>query len=190
MAEPTEVLRICVLGAESTGTTTLARRLASLYHEPCVDEYAREYTLSNKRQGSADWSLKEIRHIAEEQAHREDAACSRSQKLLICDTDVFTVAVWHEQVIGHRDSTIEQLAESRRGRSEAVALYLLTAPDFPFEHDSIRACEQLRDSMHERFIARLMETARPWVLVTGDIDTRVRTATELIAARFGVDPQG
>lgn len=182
---PTEVLRVCVLGAESTGSTTLAHRLAQLYGEPCVEEYAREYSHANPRIADRGWSLSEVRHIADEQTRREDLACERASRLLVCDTDAFTVAVWHQRVLGRSDHYIEQLAESRREGPSAIGLYLLTSPDFPFEHDHIRSDVREQELMHGLFARELEQTGRLWYPVGGTIEQRLESAVMHIATHLG-----
>ena len=46
-------IRVCVVGAESTGTTTLSRDLAAHYLTVWVPEYGRLYTERLQEQGDA-----------------------------------------------------------------------------------------------------------------------------------------
>jgi NadR type nicotinamide-nucleotide adenylyltransferase len=80
--------RICLVGAESTGKTTLAKALAAHYLTSWVREYGREYS-ERKHTGAAgyNWTADEFTHIAQIQADRENAAARHANKILICDTD-------------------------------------------------------------------------------------------------------
>src|SRR5262249_52882038 len=91
------VRRVCVLGAESTGTTTMAEALAAHYQTAWVPEYGREYCERKWKDGyTADWHTEEFVHIAETQSTREEEAARRANRILVCDTDAFGTGLWHE----------------------------------------------------------------------------------------------
>ena len=71
--------RVCVVGAESTGTTTLAKTLAELLQTAWVEEYGREYSEIKLAKNDPDWRSEEFTAIAEEQTRREDDAARRSE---------------------------------------------------------------------------------------------------------------
>lgn len=87
--------RVCVLGAESTGTTTLARALAEHYRTEWVEEYGREYSETKLAAGETVWRTEVFLHIAVEQSRREHEAARRANRLLICDTNAFATSLWH-----------------------------------------------------------------------------------------------
>ena len=114
--------RVCLVGAESTGKTTLAAALAAHYGTAWVPEYGREYSEAKLARGDYDtWTSAEFTQIAAEQCRREDAAASASNGLLICDTDAFATSIWHRRYLGERSPAVEALADSYR-----PDLYLLT----------------------------------------------------------------
>ncbi len=174
------VLRIAVMGAESTGTTTLARALAEAYNTAWVEEYGREYWIEKVRRGKEHhWTEDEFVHIAEEQARREDLAARTANRLLFCDTDAFATSVWFERYMGHRSPRVEAASEGARH-----ALTFLTGNEIPFEQDGWRDGEHIRDWMHGRFIERLEEAGRPYVLLTGNPAQRLKEAKHRIDALF------
>ena len=86
--------RVCLVGAESTGTTTLAKALAEHFQTAWVEEYGREYSEIKLARNDPDWRTDEFTAIAEEQARREDAAARQANRVLICDTNAFaTIAL-------------------------------------------------------------------------------------------------
>jgi HTH-type transcriptional repressor of NAD biosynthesis genes len=164
------VKRICVVGAESTGKTTLARRLATHYHTICVGEYGRDYTEQNvgpEKLFGYQWKTPEFVHIAEEQLRREDEAAKRANRLLICDTDALATAIWHERYLGTRSPEVEAIAAARN-----YDLYLVTDCDVPFVQDGLRDGEHLRKWMTSRFISELTAHHRHWTLLSGSWDDR------------------
>lgn len=171
------VKRVCIVGAESTGKTTLAQKLAEHYQTNWVAEYGREYCAEKWPDGdmTADWKTEEFVKIATEQARREDQSSRSANKVLICDTDPFATAIWHERYLGYRSAEVESIANNRH-----YELYILAGVEIPFVQDGSRDGEHIRQWMHERFVEALTASQRPWVLVTGNLDMRIAQAVRLI----------
>ncbi|MFE9932699.1 AAA family ATPase [Streptomyces sp. NPDC005533] len=191
--------RVVVLGAESTGTTTLSRALADHYRRRggvwaktgWVAEYGRAYSEQKLAQAraadpAASWAdvsftSEEFPVIARRQDADEERAARLGSPVLFCDTDSFATGIWHERYLGGRNPEVERIAARRRRD-----LYLLTDhADVPFEDDGLRDGPQLRPWMTERFRAELERTGRRFLVVRGDraarLDTAVRAVDELLA---------
>jgi HTH-type transcriptional repressor of NAD biosynthesis genes len=67
-------LRVCVLGAASTGTTTLAEALSRHYETMRVSEYGREYSAAKQARGDDRWTSEEFVHIDRDRSVREATA--------------------------------------------------------------------------------------------------------------------
>lgn len=170
------IKRVCVLGAESTGTTTLAKALAEHYRTNWVPEYGREYWIRKMEQGDLEhWDESEFIHIAEEQARREDLAAREANKLLVCDTDAFATSVWFERYMNHRSDLVEAMGKDRH-----YDVTFLTGDEIPFEQDGFRDGEHIRHWLHQRFIERLDEAGRPFILLRGDHETRLIKASQAV----------
>lgn len=176
------VRRVVLIGAESTGKTTLAQALAERYETVWVPEFGREYW-ERKVAGLAmdgplpAWSSDEFRIIAAEQQRREDEAARRANRVLLCDTNAFATGTWHERYLGHRDAAVDAI-----GMRDRVDLYLLTEPDFPFVQDGWRDGESIRDWMHARFAEQLDASPTPVVRLRGPFDDRIAQASAAIDA--------
>jgi NadR type nicotinamide-nucleotide adenylyltransferase len=107
--------RICVVGAESTGTTTLALDIAEKLNTVCVPEYGREYCEIKNRKGVApdNWTDDEFLHIATEQSRRETEAARQANRFLICDTNAFATTLWQRRYL-HRACPNTRSSERRR----------------------------------------------------------------------------
>ena len=163
------VRRICVLGAESTGTTTLARDLADHYGCAWVPEYGRTFCATAG--STIAWRGGDFAHIARQQQAEEDAAARVSWPLLICDTDALATAIWHERYLGAVPPELAALAADR-----TYALYVLTADDIPFVQDGTRDGEHVRSWMTGRFRQALADRTEPWIEVRGDRAARLAAA--------------
>jgi len=174
--------RIVVVGAESSGTTTLARALAERYDTVWVPEFARPYC-EIKAAGPRPslWRSEEFVHIAREQSRREDAALRQANRVLICDTDAFATSIWHERYMGAPSEAVAAVAAVAAARRPD--LYVLTDIDIPFEQDGTRDGEHVRPWMHRRFIEALGDQGRPYVVVSGPLEARLRAAEAAIGAR-------
>lgn len=174
--------RICIVGAESTGTTTLAKDLAKYYKTTWVPEYGRFYS-EGKQFGdtNAKWRTEEFTKIARAQSILEDSLAESSNGLVICDTDAFATGIWHERYMGYRSPQVETLSARR-----TYDLYILTGDEIPFVQDGLRDGEHIRHDMHKRFIERLEEDSKKYIVVTGSKEERLQKA---IAAIEAIQPQ-
>ncbi len=168
------VARVRILGAESTGKTTLAADLAAAYGTVWNPEFGRPYTELGREAG-APWTSAEFTHIARLQCWYEDALAAQATGVLVCDTDAFTTAVFHEVYLGQPTRAFDDLLVRR------YELTLVCALDVPWRHDGVREFEAQRRAMHDRYLAEAEASGRPWLLVEGDRETR------LAAARAALD---
>ncbi len=171
--------RVAIVGAESTGTTTLAQALAELYETNWVPEYGREYCEELTKDGAAIedhvWTSDEFVHIAKAQQEREDAAARSCNRILFCDTDALATSIWHERYVGSISDEVKRIALAR-----SYALYVLTDCDIPFVQDGLRDGEAVRLWMTDRFVEELDSTRTNWITAHGPVDERVRTVTEAL----------
>ncbi len=155
-------LRVCILGAESTGTTTLAADLAAALSTIWVAEYGREYSARKFAASDGHWTTSEFVHIAAEQTRREDEAARLCNRILVCDTNAFATAIWHRRYVGHVSDEVESVA--RRCKPH---LYILTGDEIPFVQDGTRDGEHVRHEMHRWFTEALARQPVPSLLVRG-----------------------
>lgn len=171
--------RVCVLGAESTGTTTLAKGLADQFQTAWVEEYGREYSEVKLAQKDPDWRTDEFTRIAAEQSRREDAAARRANRVLVCDTNAFATILWHRRYMGSHSQAVEEIA--RRGRCD---YYLLTGDEIPFVQDGLRDGEHIRHQMHRWFEEELAAQSVPWQVLRGSHEKRMQEGIRLIQTLF------
>ena len=191
--------RVVVLGAESTGTTTLASALAEHYRRRggswaatrCVPEYGREYSerklaalresWPQARWADVEFTTDDFPLIARIQNEHEEAAARTGSPVLFCDTDSFATTVWRERYLGGRDPRVEEIADRVPHH-----LWLLTDHrGVPFEDDGLRDGEELRPWMTERFRAELTRTGREFTVITGSCEERLRAAVTAVDQLIG-----
>jgi NadR type nicotinamide-nucleotide adenylyltransferase len=168
---PYFVRRVCVFGPESTGKTTLARRLAGHFHTALVPEYARALLEAQGGRLGAD----DIPRIARGQAASEDARVRDARGLLVCDTDVLTTLIWGDVLFGSCPDWVRQEADRRR-----YDLTLLLDVDVPWVADRVRYLPDNRAGFLRRCRRELEARGRPYVLLSGDWEERFAAACRAV----------
>lgn len=173
-----DVKRVCLLGAESTGKSTLAQALAERFGTLWNPEYGRPYTLVG-RPPDTPWTSWEFTHIARIHCWYEDFLATFAQRVLFSDTDAFTTAVFHEVYLGTPATGFEDLL------ARPYELFVVCGLDVPWRHDGIREFEEQRHWMHQRYLARARESGRPWLLAEGPLARRLEEAGEAVERVLG-----
>jgi NadR type nicotinamide-nucleotide adenylyltransferase len=163
------MIRIAVVGPESTGKSTLAGQLAAKYHTVWVPEYAREYIDNLKR----PYSVYDIESIARGQIDTEERAVPSAKSLLICDTNLIVVQIWFEHAYGYCPEWIR-----RSNRERKYHLHLLTDIDIPWEPDPQREHPLLREYLFNRYKCLLDELFTPYVIISGKENQRLNRAIQ------------
>jgi len=160
--------RVCICGPESTGKSTLSRRLAEHFDQrfqgsSLVTEFARTYlTDINHELCSADFYT-----IAKGQSASEAALFSQSGPLQIIDTGVNASSIWHRFLMGHNDAILDEFCSSIR-----YDLYLLCMPDIPWVPDGARYLPNQSQAFYQALVAYLNKRDANYVTVSGSWDTR------------------
>lgn len=178
------VKRVCVVGAESTGSTTLARSLAAAYETTWVPEYGRDYTVEKFTIGTGDkWLPSDFLRIALEQNALEDRMAREAPVgILFCDTDSLATALWEEVYLG---STSDAVWRAVDAHGAPFALYLLTDHvGVPWENDGLRLGDETRAAMTARFEEVLVARGLPWMKVSGSRSARLARAVDAITPFF------
>lgn len=167
-----QVVRVAILGAESSGKSTLAAALASHYGTLWVPEYLREFVEVKGRVPEESDQYP----IARTQMEREDAAAEKAERFLFCDTTPLMTAIYSRWYWNRVDAQLAQLE-----RRHDYAYTLVTAPDSPWEADGLqRESEQVRQTIHEQVLEMLADRAIPYLLVTGSLPQRMLQADRLL----------
>ena len=176
--EDINLVKIVLFGPESTGKTTLSIQLAKHYNTVWVQEYARPYLQKVWNQERRTCQQKDILPIAFGQIALENRLAKRADKVLICDTDLLETKVYSSAYYGgFVDPILEKAATEN-----TYNLYLLTYIDTPWEADDLRDRPEQRLEMFEAFQKALDEHDRPYLLLKGDKESRLKKAVEAIDA--------
>lgn len=181
MPGPGPVQRIAVLGAESSGKSTLCDALARHYGTVWVPEYLREFV---DTRGRVPFESDQY-PIACTQRAREDAAAESegATRFLFCDTTPLMTALYSRQYWGRVDPQLARL-DSRHDYAHT----LVTAPDSPWEPDGLqRESEEVRQKVHRMLVETLDGRGIPYLLLKGSLPHRIRQVEAVlgpIGARY------
>jgi nicotinamide riboside kinase len=173
-----EPLIIAIVGAESTGKTTLARqlpaRLAGLTgrRSTWVGEHLRDWCERMGRTPRAD----EQSAIAAAQA-TAIAEAAASHDIVVCDTTPLMTAVYSRMLFNDEALRAPALDWHRRCR-----LTLLTALDLPWEADGLqRDGPHVREPVDTLVRQWLIAAGLPWSVVGGQGPARIEAALDALA---------
>ncbi|RSZ56301.1 AAA family ATPase [Massilia atriviolacea] len=166
------VRKVCVLGGESSGKTTLAEALAVQLESAWAPEYGRE--LWNEKHGAL--AFDDMLAIGHAQQAREAALLPGAKRWLVCDTSALTTVFYSTELFGRADPALVALA------AQPYDLTLLCAPDFAFVQDGTRRDDGLRQRQHAWYVAELARRGLPYTLVQGTLEQRLQQAIAVLAA--------
>lgn len=165
--------RVSVFGPESTGKSTLTRRLAEHFRTTHAPEFARTWLES--RHGELEPA--DLPVIARGQVALEEAMARRARHVVFCDTDPLATRIWSEALFGVVDPAVDALGRGRR-----YDLTLLCDVDVPWIADPVRYLPNERASFFARCEHALGEDGRRTVIVRGDWDARFAAAVAAVQA--------
>jgi NadR type nicotinamide-nucleotide adenylyltransferase len=168
----TQVRRVAILGAESTGKSTLAAALAKRYRTSWVPEYLRQFV---ETEGRVPYETDQL-GIAQVQMERENAAAAAARGFLFCDTTPFMTAIYSGVYWGRVDPALAAL-----DLHYDYAVTLVAAPDLPWVADGLqRESEAVRQQVHQALVDKLERRAIAFTLLTGSLEQRLAQAEAVL----------
>ena len=161
--------KIAITGPESSGKTTLARQLAAHYETAFVPEFARNYLPTLHR----DYIETDLLDIAKGQLQLEKEQVAFAKKYLFCDSDMTVIKIWAMEKYQRCDAWILNQNEVNH-----YDLYLLCAPDIPWESDPLRENSDDRNRLFLLYIKELDMKNAKYIILKGNQQERLQTAIE------------
>lgn len=164
---------ICLHGAESTGKSTLAPRLAFRLGGLVVPEYGRTYAEAN----GTEFDEIDLLAIFDGHVAATKAALAQNPEWLVSDTDPLMTQAWAVMLLGRRLPEIDLW-------DEPADLYLVPQMDLPWEEDGTRlfGSDLARRQFMDVAIGELDRRSLPWAWVEGDGNERLDAALAAIRA--------
>lgn len=165
-----------IVGAESTGKSTLTHDLAHYFGAPGVDEFARGYLKKLRRR----YTYNDLEQIARGQL--DLILKNRDQNLVFFDTDLINIKVWFQLVFtAVPDWLPEEIEKVGRGT------YLVCQPDIPWVPDPLRENPGRRDYLNELYEKELELAGFPYFRISGFGNERLTHAVRIVEQVIATD---
>jgi len=162
--------KICVVGTESTGKTTLAKRLTEHFAGYYVGEMGRELT-----DGVYDVKYEDLEKIAKAHALRVFFNDNYSNKIMIVDTDI-NITKSYSKFLFNKELKYPQFVDDYNNYD----LYLFLDNDVPHIQDGSRLTEEDRNKLKDYHIRELEDAGIDYKTISGNWDERFDKAVKLI----------
>jgi len=176
------MLKIAIVGPESSGKSTLCAALAAHYRCAWMKEYARVYL----EERGADYTQQDLLHIAAGQlmgeAETAKLAHEHGPGLFFCDTDMLTIKIWSLEVFSKCHPIITELA-----RDVLYDHWLLCRPDLPWVPDPLRENPHDRDRLFAVWESELKKLRKPYTIICGSRSEREKLAVEVVDALLATE---
>lgn len=179
-------LKIVFVGPESSGKTTLCRKLAERFNTTWVPEACRlaaeqRDALNPNEIVQFTFTTADFVAMAKLQNEMELDQQQRCEKLLLCDNDTFALSIWCERYLGQHQDTIYSMYVEASYLNNHTKVYILTKPNVPFVQDGYRDGEHIREWMYEKFLEELNKRGMRYHIIDNpDYNDRFKQAVQII----------
>jgi HTH-type transcriptional repressor of NAD biosynthesis genes len=171
---PDLVKRICFYGPESTGKSTMAKRMAARYHTDFVPEVSREIISSNS------FTEKDILLIGRAQTERVLAKTRTANRILFCDSDLITTQIYSDVYLHRIPPELTELE-----KQITYHQHFLFDIDVPWVADGLRDLGDRRPEMFQRFKRGLENRGISYILLSGTHEEREQRVIQYVDELLG-----
>ncbi len=181
--------RVVFLGAESTGKSTLAARMAEEYGTLSTTEYGREACEGDKYHA---YSSEEMAEIVHAQKHMEADLINSGQcrDYLFCDTNALTTFFYSYEY--NNECHPDVLYEAKRADNWNYQHVFLCDIDIPFEDDGTRRLSGQAHKLQQSMNYMILDMFNVhYTVLSGTLEERVQKVKDYLdyqkKIRFGYD---
>ena len=163
------MLKIAVIGPESTGKTELCKKLASHFNCSWERELARGYVENLGR----EYTFNDVEKIARLQIQQEKKYenFQTEDEFVFFDTDLIITKVWLE----YKYNVIPEFVFERLS-ARFIDFYLLAEPDLPWEYDPVREHGDDREYFFDWYEKEIQALGTPYAKISGVGEERLLNA--------------
>lgn len=172
------ITKVVLLGAPSTGKTTLAEKLAAHFDTQWMPEYGREYW--ENHQVNKRLTLEDLLQIAQTHIEREDALILKSNQVLFSDTNAITTYLFSLDYHGTALLELENLAKVAENRHDII---FLCDTDIPYDDTWDRSGDVKRKEFQQKIIEDLNARNLKYYLLNGTIEERIQQVSKVLSAK-------
>jgi NadR type nicotinamide-nucleotide adenylyltransferase len=162
------ITNVVFLGAPSTGKTTIAERMAQVYHTVWIAEYGREYW--EKNQIERRLSLEQLVEIAEGHLEREENLLYLANQYLFTDTNAITTFMFSQY---YHQTALPKLVDLAQQAAARYDLVFLCDTDIPYDDTWDRSGDMNRQVFQKQIMGDLLARKIPFIVLSGNLEERV-----------------
>lgn len=171
------VRTVVFLGAESTGKSTLASKLAKASNSVFVHEYGRDHYAAKGGQ----LTLEDYVHIAKTHQEIEDERLMEAREVLFIDTNALTTLFYSYYYNGAALPELHEIAAKCLPRYDVT---VVCDTDIPFEQDGWRDNAVLREKSQRMVLMDLNNRRVPHLVAQGSLAARVSTVRAALRSSY------
>ncbi len=179
------ITTVVLMGAPSTGKTTLAEALARAFDTVWMPEYGREYWEANHIERRL--TPEQLVEIAEGHIEREEKLLAEANRYLFIDTNAITTYMFAQAYHG---DALPRLAELATRAASRYDLNVVCDTDIPYADTWDRSGEADRTVFQKQTLADLRIRRLPYLLLRGTVEQRVDAVRRMLARHTKFDNFG
>lgn len=165
------IRKVAIVGAESTGKTTLAQRLAAHYHTSWNPEFVRDFAMLKKQTNTPELTANDLDTIFWGQWATEEQSLRRARyPFVFLDTNLLMSLVYAAHYQGVQKPHWETAFAARS------YVYLLAEADFAWQPDPLREGPQVRNNLQQQIRHELQRRSLHFYTLCGTPQERVARA--------------
>ncbi|QOI72379.1 putative nicotinamide nucleotide adenylyltransferase [Erwinia phage pEa_SNUABM_50] len=170
------VKKVCIIGVESTGKSTLTINLANHFSTQYVEEVGRTICENEYHWAENMMNIEDYVYVAMEHKVKEHKYAKTANKVLFSDTNNL-ITLFSAECMGKTSALLSQMANA-----EDYDLVIMLDIDVPWVYDPLRlnnTPERRQETFdHLKFLCRAHGVK--YHTVSGDFDNRYKTAVNLV----------
>lgn len=179
--------KVCLVGPESVGKSTLSEKLAKYFNTNYVEEYGRYYTENKVPTGELD--IMDFGVIATNQLTNiaESDKDPKANQVVFIDTDCITTYMFSKIYLDNipEDEITEIFQHYIDVQKHLIDFYILLDVDVPWVQDGTRELESVRQEHFHNLKEELDKQEVPYIVISGDYSERFEKSVEKVKELLG-----
>jgi len=169
--------KVCILGTESTGKSTLTKNLAKFFNADYVSEVGREIV-----ENTNTCQQEDLLKIAKTHASKILLEEKGLNKMLIIDTDI-NITKSYSKFLFNQELEVENWIDD----ANKCDLYLYLDNDAPFIQDGTRLSESDRNKLDSFHKKQLNKTGIDYTIINGNWNQRFEKSLKVIFEKLSIN---
>lgn len=179
VVKPYFTKKIVIMGAESTGKSTMVKNLAKHYNTIYVEEYGRTYT--DGMDSLYDLTKNDFEEIVIQHSLNVENNIKNANKFIFVDTEAITTKKFAKLYLGDdfESEVIDYCIENK-----FFDLTFLLNTDVPYVNDGQRSPEAVRNTFTQYYKNELHRYEIPYHFISGSFEERFKRIIDTIDSTF------